>query len=86
MSIVIKYVPARRFYVARKIFNELKILLHIFLGYDGPLQYTMSPNNPDAMPTIEVKSQVSKLNGNEENEASPHPEGKNDIHIFIRRR
>ncbi|KAG8198289.1 hypothetical protein JTE90_021543 [Oedothorax gibbosus] len=48
----------------------------VVLCYDGPLQYTMSPNNPDAMPTIEVvKSQVSKMNGNEEDdEASPHPE------------
>ncbi|GIX83479.1 protein king tubby 1 [Caerostris extrusa] len=46
----------------------------VVLCYDGPLQYTMSPNNPDAMPSIQVNSQLSKTSGNEEKEASPKPE------------
>ncbi|GFR07772.1 tubby-related protein 3 [Trichonephila clavata] len=49
----------------------------VVLCYDGPLQYTMSLNNPDAMPAIQVTSQVSKANGNDE-EASPRPEGSID--------
>ncbi|KAF8791308.1 protein king tubby 1-like isoform X3 [Argiope bruennichi] len=46
----------------------------VVLCYDGPLQYTMSGNNPDAMPAIQVTSQVSKTNGNDEKEDSPKPE------------
>ncbi|GBL96746.1 Tubby [Araneus ventricosus] len=45
----------------------------VVLCYDGPLQYTMSGNNPDAMPAVQVNS-VSKTNGNDEKEASPKPE------------
>ncbi|XP_035225841.1 protein king tubby 1-like isoform X2 [Stegodyphus dumicola] len=46
----------------------------VVLCYDGPLQYTMSPNNPDAMPAIQVTSQIIQSNAPETEELSPNPE------------
>lgn len=46
------------------------------LGYDGPLQFTMSPNNPDAMPSIQVTSQVVETEKKEDIEKPPDPAGK----------
>ncbi|GFT56902.1 tubby protein homolog [Nephila pilipes] len=55
----------------------------VVLCYDGPLQYTMSPNNPDAMPAIQVTSLVSKKKENDENkkerEASPKRGGEREV-------
>lgn len=36
----------------------------------------MSPNNPDAMPTIQVTSQVVQAEEKEDAEKSPDPAGK----------
>ncbi|XP_042898876.1 protein king tubby 1 isoform X2 [Parasteatoda tepidariorum] len=46
----------------------------VVLCYDGPMQYTMSPSNPDAMPAIQVSSQVAQSNTNDEKESAPKPE------------
>jgi hypothetical protein len=38
-------------------------LISILTGYDGPLQYTMAPGNPDSVISLQLKN-------------DPHEEGK----------